>query len=419
MWRVIIMVLAMVLAVPLALARDEDDAAASSTVKTVAMSERVYKVLQEARQHIEEENYQQARQLLVAAQTEQTSEYEMAQIYNLEGYSWYLQQEYPSAISAYQKILAYHDLPEALVLSTVNTLSQLYFFVENYSKALEMGLRLVAASNSPDSDIYMLIGQSHYQLEQYRQAVDPVKEAIAIQQDNGIAPEEPQLLLLRAIYYQLEDYQAMLEVTTELAARYPDVSYITAIAGIYSELGQTEKQLTLTAAVYEKGLLDVDRHAFNLASLYLLHGLPYKAAQVLEKEINAGNIERNHDNLKLLSQAWYQARETEKSIAPLQQAAGYADNGELYLLLAQLYSDLEQWQQVAENIQLALDKGGIADASQARLRLGMALFNSNRIGEAADIFGKLQQGGDSKLASQWLEYIQSERQRRQAIEALP
>jgi tetratricopeptide (TPR) repeat protein len=121
----------------------------------------------------------------------------------------------------------------------------------------------------------------------------------------------------------------MIDVVKELIVYYPKDTYVLTLAGIYSELGDTKKQLALTEVLYEKGMLNTSSHITNLGNLYLLHGLPYKAATLLEKEMNENIVESNERNLRLLSQAWYQAREDEKAIPPLERAAGMSEDGEL------------------------------------------------------------------------------------------
>ena len=60
----------------------------------------------------------------------------------------------------------------------------------------------------------------------------------------------------------------MLLVLEELIHEYPKDSYVLTLAGVYSELGETKKQLALTEALYEKGYIDGKSHAVNLANLY-------------------------------------------------------------------------------------------------------------------------------------------------------
>ena len=87
----------------------------------------------------------------------------------------------------------------------------------------------------------------------------------------------------------------------------------------------TLPEIQIRRILYPTDLSDGARQAFayavNLANLFLLHGVPVKAAKVLEKEVAAENIKADVRNLRLLSQAWYSAREDRKAIPPLKQAA--------------------------------------------------------------------------------------------------
>ena len=389
-----------------------------ATKKTVAMSERVYEKLQQVQKHVEVGQYDQAHQMLgQVAQLDGLTGYENAQIWNLDGYSWYLQQNYPEAIRSYRKITGYDNLPEALLQSTLKTLAQLYFTVEDYQQALATAQKLIQITPEPSSDTYMLLGQSQFQLKEYKQAVVSIEKAIAIQASRGEQPEENQLLLLRAVHYELKDYQAMLAVLMDLMRLYPDDSHTLTIAGIYSELGETKKQLTLIEALYEKGALDAARYALNLANLYLLHGAPYKAANLLDKEIKAGNIEHSERNLRLLSQAWYQAGEYQKSLPPLKSAADLADGGDLHVRLGQAYSNLGRWQEAVAALEQALQRGGLKSLDKVRVMLGVALFNQSRFKAAAAAFRQVETDQQSKkIASQWLAHIEAEQQRRSILE---
>ena len=117
--------------------------------------------------------------------------------------------------------------------------------------------------------------------------------------------------------------------------------------------------MALTEALYEKGYIDGKTHAVNLANLYLLHGIPYKAAKVLEKELAAKSIPSDVRNLRLRSQAWY----------------------------------------------------------TANVMYGMALFNQKKLEQARRAF---QAAGRDKrsqrTAQQWIKYVDSEIRRRDTLE---
>ena len=393
---------------------EKDEDTGRKTKETVAMSQAVYEKLTEIQELVEAKDYATAQRLVDEMKdNEKLSDYERAQIYNLSAYSYYLQERYADAIVAYDMVLKQADLPEALMMSTLKTKAQLQFTQDDYEGALKTVRQLMAAVAQPSADIYMLEGQALFQMARYDEALKPIKTAIDMYREQGQVPKENWLLLLRVIYYEQKDYDNMIDVVFDLIKHYPKDTYILTLAGIYSELGDTKKQLVLTEVLYEKGLLHGSANATNLANLYLMHGLPYKAANVLEKEIDANVVEANERNLRLLSQAWYQAREDQKAIPPLRKAAGMADDGELYIRLAQSHINLEQWKDAAAAVQKGLKLGGLKRDDQANIMLGMALFNQKQLEQARRAFQRAGKDNRSKrTATQWVAYVDSEIRRR-------
>lgn len=388
------------------------------TKQTVAMSQQVFEKLTEIQQRLEANDYaggQKAINDMLA--NDKLTPYERAQVNNLSGYGYYLQERYPDAIRAYERVLAEPELPEALQLSTMKTLAQLHFTIEDYPKALETVRRLMALVPEPAADVYMLLGQAHFQMQNYREALEPIKTAIDMFSEQGRIPRENWLLLLRVCYYELGDFPNMIGVLKDLIAYYPKDTYVLTLAGVYSELGDTKKQLALSEVLYEKGFLSNPTHIVNLANLYLLHEAPYKAALLLEKEMASNRVEKDVRNLRLLSQAWYTSREDSKAIPPLKQAAELSGDGELFVRLAQAQINLEQWDQAATAIQRGIKLGGISREDTAHIMLGMALFNQKKLSLARDAFQKaLPDNRSARTAQQWIQYVDSEIKRAELME---
>ena len=413
---VISVFLSVFLTSPVAAQSDKKDE--RKTKQTVAMSQPVYEALLEIQELVEAENFSEAQSKITELQgKKRLSPYEAAQIWNLSGYNYYLQEKYMDAIRAYENVLKQPELPEALQQSTLKTMAQLYFTVEEFQKALETVERLMAVLTEPAADIYMLQGQALFQMGKYEEAIPPIKTAIDMYRQQGRVPRENWLLLLRVCYWELKDFPNMLIVLEELIEAYPKDSYILTLAGVYSELGDTKKQLALTEALYEKNYIDGKTHAVNLANLYLLHGIPYKAAKVLEKELAAETIPSDVRNLRLLSQAWYSAREDRRAIPPLLQAAKASDDGELYIRLAQSYINLEMWTEAADSARTGINAGGLKRNDTANIMYGMALFNQKKLEQARRAF---QTAGRDKrsqrAAQQWIKYVDSEIRRRDTLE---
>lgn len=396
----------------------QDDGSDRKTKQTVAMSQQVYEQLTEVQEFVEAGNYAGAEGVIREMRAnEKLSPYERAQVWNLSGYSYYLQERYPEAINAYEQVLAQPELPEALQLSTLKTMAQLQFTVEDYKGALDTVHRLMAAVPEPSADVYMLEGQALFQMGDYKAALTPIKTAVDMFREQGQVPRENWLLLLRVIYFELKDYDSMIAVVKELIQHYPKETYVLTLAGVYSELGDTKKQLALTEVLYEMGYLNSASHITNLANLYLLHGIPYKAAQVLDKGIKEKIVEPDERNLRLLSQAWYQAREDDQAIPPLRMAAEMSEDGELWVRLAQSHINLEQWKDAASAANEALSRGGLKRNDQAQIMLGMALFNQKLLQQARSAFENARRDQRSaRAAEQWIAYVDSELRRQELMD---
>ncbi|NOX27800.1 MAG: tetratricopeptide repeat protein [Gammaproteobacteria bacterium] len=379
---------------------------------TETLSQPVYEKLEQVEDAIDAKAYDQALKIVREMRSNfKLTQYEASQVWNIEAYIYYLKEDYKKAIATYNEVLKYGNLAEAVIQSTLKTVAQLHFIREEYKPAIAAASRLIARLDSPDVSLYMLQGQAYYQLKEYDKALTPITSAINADKSIGKIPKENTLLLLRAIYYEKKDFKNMVLVLKEVIQHYPKDSYLYTLAAIYSELGQTKKQMALTEVLFEKGYIKGEKHAINLANLYLLHNLPYKAAQLLQREVDNKRVQANERNLRLLSQAWYQAREDKKAIPPMQLAAEQSEKGELYIRLAQSYLNLEQWSKAVKAIEQGLKKGGIKKPDTANIMLGTALFNLKELGKARKAFTTVAASkvkNNSRTAKTWLAFLDSE-----------
>ncbi len=388
------------------------------TRKTPSMSEKVYNKLTEAQELIEVNNYDQGLAALTELANEpKLSNYEKAQLYNYFAYTYFTLERYKDAISSYEKVLAQPDLPEALETNSLYTLAQLYFIIEDYKKAVDIINRWFALTENPTENAYMLLGQGYYQLEQYKESLVPLKKAYAMVKGRGDVPKENLMLLLRVDYYNLGDYENMLKVLKELVVYYPKTEYWLTMAGTYSELKRLDKQMSILEMLYEADMLQRGNQQLNLANLYMLHEAPHQAAVVLDKGMKEGKIEDSIRNLRLLSQAWLQAQENEKSLPPLQHAARLSKDGDLDMRIAQAYINLYRYDEAVKSLRTAFKKGGLKRPDQANIMLGLALFETQKFDASLAAFNEASKDKRSRKAAQtWLGYVSSEKKRKKQLE---
>jgi len=388
------------------------------TQETASMRESTYKELAKAQEAAEAENYSEALRILDKLGEEDLNDYEKAQLLNLSAYIFYAQDQFDRAIASYEELLKQPDLPEALKTSTVYTLSQLYFSQEEWQKSINTLKWWTSLTGEESRTAYEMMAQAHYQLEQYREALQPAYRAIELTEQAGEPVKEHSYLLLRVLHYELKEYARVADILQELISRWPKKQYWMQLASIYGEMEDQRKQLNTLELAYLQGFLTSETEVLSLVGLLLNNDLYLRAGKILEEELEKGVISSNLDHWRLLSQAWTMAHESGKAIPALKRASELSSNGKMDIILAQTYMNLGRWADAVAAVQSALRKGGLDRTDQAQVMLGQALFELERFDEARAAFEAAQSDRRSRqLAAQWINYIDSEKDRRAQLAA--
>ncbi len=384
-----------------------------ATQETASMREATYKELAKAQEAAEAQNYTEATQILDKLGKDELNHYERSQLLNLRAYIFYAKDQVPQAISTYEQLLNQPELPEALQTSTVYTLSQLYFSEENWQKSINMLERWMRLTKEDNKTAYEMMAQAYYQLEEYNKALRPAWKVIELTQAAGEPVKEQSYLLLRVLHYEMQEYQQVIDILEELIQLFPKKQYWMQLASIYGELDQQQKQLNVLELAYLQGLLTTENEILTLASLLLNNDLYLRAGKILTKGLDDGVITSNFEHWRLVAQAWTMAQENEKAIPALTKAAGLSPDGKLDVMLAQTYTNLNRWEESIAAARTAISKGSLDRPDQAHVMIGQALFELDRFDEARAAFSAAQADQRSRqLAAQWLNYIDSEEDRR-------
>ncbi len=389
-----------------------------ATQETASMREATYKELAKAQEAAEAGNYAEATEVLDKLGKTELNNYERSQLLNLRAYIFYAKDQVAQAISTYEELLNQPELPEALQTSTVYTLSQLYFSQENWRKSIAMLERWMSLTKEDNKTAFEMMAQAYYQLEEYNKALRPAWKVIELTQAAGEPIKEQSYLLLRVLHYEMKEYQQVIDILEELIRLFPKKQYWMQLASIYGEIDQQQKQLNVLELCYLQGFLTTENEILTLASLLLNNELYVRAGKILSKGLNDGVITSNLDHWRLLAQAWTMAQENEKAIPALTKAAELSPNGKLDIMLAQSYINLNRWEESIAAARKAISKGGLDRPDQAHVMIGQALFELDRFDEARVAFTAAQSDQRSRqLAAQWLNYIDSEEDRRAQLAA--
>lgn len=372
------------------------------------VGERTYKRLTEVQALIESEDYAQARAILDEMSALRINDYERALMHQLYGLLAAEQDDYAEAVHQFELCLALESLPDQTQISTLFNVAQLYLATERFDRAarsLEVWFHLV---EDPNPSAYYALAISYYQLGRLDDALLPARLAI----ERAEEPKEAWLQLLVFLHIEQKQYDEALPLLERLAALAPKKAYWMQLSAIYGELGREEQSLAVQQLAYEQGVLTERPELERLAQMYLYHGLPHRAAAVMEQGFEGGRIEPSETSYKLLADAWLSAREYERAVEPLAQAAELAPTGSYYSLLARIHMENASWSAAIEALHQALRKGGLDDPGAAHLLLGISHLNDKHFEPARDAFTRASQHESTRdSAMQWLNHLEQEQSR--------
>ena len=407
---------ALVLAGGPAHAQDEEGQPEQKTKEAQAVSKEVYDQITKAQEEVDAKNYQGALRTLNAVKQKKLTEYELTNVLNYIGFVYYNMEDTPRAIATYEELLRIPSLEEQMRKQTIYTLAQLSTMEEEYAEALRYLDQWFALEANPGPDPYILYAQNLYQVDKYQEMVKPIETAMEIARNRNIAIKEDWYVLLNFAYFQQENFAKVRDIHKILLQNWPKKRYWFTLAGAFTELNSENNLMAAYDALQTQELLTTESELVTMAQLYMQHEVPYKAATLLEQEMEKGRVPKNAKNYRLLSQAWSLAMEDEKAIPALQEAARLDRDGELYLRLANTHLNLGEYSECVEAAREGLSVGGLKSPDHAQISLGMCLYNLKRYDDAIAAFRAASRTERSqKMARQWIDVIQSDIDRDEQI----
>lgn len=384
---------------------------ARKTKRVESIRQKHIKTFEKINEAFETENNAEVGRLLSKLESEpDLNNIEKAYVNNYRGNIYFSQDKLGQALSSFKKVVRTREgISDAFYNQILYVIAQVLFSQENYREALKYAQTWFKTQTDPSADAYMLIGQAHYMLKDYNNALPNVQKGIQKYIDIGSVPKESWLNLLSGIYRQKTDYKKMLPVVKQLVQHYPKKTYLLTMGGIYNELDDQPKMTAMYQAMYDQGLLAAESELVTLASLQLSLENPYKASEIMKKGISAGVLKKNLKNYRIYSQALYIAKEYEDALGPLSQAAKLSKDGKLHNQLGQSYIALNRWKEAESALKAALNKGKLQNTGQTVISLGLVQFEQKKYEASKATFKRaLQFGKVAASASNWVKYVDNE-----------
>ncbi len=387
------------------------------TKQAQAVSKEVYDRIQKAQEEVDAKNYDAALRILNALRNKDTlTDYEKQNVLNYVGFVYYNQDNIAKAMETYEEMLRIPTMEDQIRKQTIYTLSQLNTMQENYDRAIQLIEEYFVLETNPAPEPYILYAQNLYQVNRFADMVQPIETAMDVARKREKEIKEDWYVLLNFAYFQQENYAKVRDIQKILLVTWPKKRYWFSLAGAYTELGEEENLINAYDAAHAQGMLEKESELVTMAQLYMQAEVPYKAATLLDKEMESGRVTGAAKNYRLLSQAWQLSQEDEEAIPALEEAARLSDDGELDIRLGNAHLNLAQYGECVSAVESGIRKGGLKSPDNAQISLGMCLYNQARYNDAIAAFREAGKASRSRrISNQWISVIQSDINRNEQI----
>lgn len=280
--------------------------------------------------------------------------YERSTINQMQGASYYELNQYGPAISSFQNAInAGGLLPNEADALRVN-IAQLMIADGQYAQgAGELENYLNRGGQQKPQYIEMLT-QAWVQSDNYSRALPWAEKWF-----NGANPKERKHFdLMNFLYNNLGQQGRQADIVKQMINRWPeDKTLWDAWASMLANGGREQEAFEVTKMLYLGGALNTEDDLMKVVQYYSFYDMPYQAAQILEKEMNANRISRSSDKMVQLSSLFRQAREYKRAIPVLEQAAASSGQAKLYADLGEALYNEGQCVKAETAFQSAISKG--------------------------------------------------------------
>ncbi|WP_300376969.1 hypothetical protein [Henriciella sp.] len=286
---------------------------------------------------------------------------------------------------------------------------QIYLSQNDLNKALEYSQKWIDAGGDPDRDDMWRFAVIHQKLQNNQEALRWAERVFEI---DGSDAEREVYDFLIYLYDETGQRAKKAQLLEQLLARNPNERKLwDAIAGDYFAANEERKAFEVQKAMYLGGILQEEEELMRIVNFYNRFNVPYHGARVLEKEMNAGRISKTYDRMELLANLYQVAREFEKAIPVIEEAAQMRNSGEMYERLGRSYAELQQWAETEQALSKALNTGGVENRGLAWVLIGQSRYERDDRAGAREAF----RNANNRGGRGWLQFMNSEEQTEAAL----
>lgn len=306
------------------------------------------------------------------------------------------------SIQYLSKAVEAHTLNRVEHTGALKLLADLQMQEKMYKEAIGNYQQWMSESCTQNANVYVRIAQGYLELKQLDKMIEPADKAIGLYTQ----PSQNPYILKLSSYYERKKYKESIEVLEKLVEIFPeDKKWWPQLGTFYMMEDQYAKALQTMELAYKQGYLEKESEIKALAQLYATNEIPIKSAQLQEKYIKKGLIERNAKSLSVLANTYHAAKEVIKAADYYGEAAEMDHDADLFAKQGTLYLEAEQYDKAVAALNRALE-GGAKNPGRIYMSLTEAFFYQKKFKNAyASVQKAKEYDREKKTAESWEAYI--------------
>jgi tetratricopeptide (TPR) repeat protein len=371
-------------------------------------SKALAKALQPAQESFKAHRYPDTiAKLRVAEGTPGKTPYDQHVINEMMSYSCVKTNDYACAEKTYEALLTDGFTSAAQVQSDVRALVIINNNLKAYDKAIEFGNRAIKEGFA-DEETRVLIGQAYYEKGDYKGTVRFEESHIDSLLKSGQVPKLDLLNITRSACARLDDSACETRQLERLVTYYPKPEYWQGllVSLEHQATGDTNK-MQAYRLMNDVGVLTQPNDYGEMGSIAMDQGAPAEAQHALENGLQRGVFTNDPRALartqRTLASAKKAAADAQANLPAAEKAADAAATGEAAASVGQAYFGYQQYDKAVAELSKALAKGGLKNAADTRLLLGIAQLKAGHKDDAVKSFRQVK--GDptlERLANLWI-----------------
>ena len=229
-----------------------------------------------------------------------------------------------------------------------------------------------------DPDVYLRIANSYYQLQDYKNVLVPIDNAIRYSR----TPNKNHYMLKMGALYESRNYPKTVEVVETMVQLFPEERQFWVYRGnFYTLVEDYQKSLSAFQIAYNNGYLESEAELKMLGQMYANNNIPYKAAAIYEKYLKSGKIKKDRTMLTAIASNFQAAREFAKAAQYYGELAALTNEADAYRRQAMAFMAIQRYSDALKAFEATLARDS-SNAGRVHMSMAEAFLNQDKLREA-------------------------------------